>query len=118
MVIQTLSPQLTLPRLDEPDARRHGTKIEVVRVLAVVPYLAKVPEIVLADGHLLLAFAWVDREGRMGFEIGWRGGGVPEWTQKRGKGATRGEEGEAAYLIIYPNQISHSTGKRAHLHRA
>jgi len=101
MEIQTLPTQLALPRLHKPNTNRHCPQIKVVGILAIIPDLAKVPEVMLAYRGLLLAFSGMEGEWRWGFEVGRGGGGVAVWTEGRGEGAAGWEEGEGAYLVVW-----------------
>ena len=59
MEVQAFSSQLAFAGLDKPNAHRHRTQIEIMRVLAVVAYFAQVTKVVLAHCRLLFSFSWV-----------------------------------------------------------
>jgi hypothetical protein len=101
MEVQTLAAQLALAQLDIEDAQRHRPQVEVVRVLAIVAHLAEIPQIMLADGRLLLALPRMRWQHRWSAEVVRGRLGVAVRTERGGKGAARWEEGESAYLRVW-----------------
>lgn len=92
VVVEALAPQLAFPSLDEPDAHGHRPEIEVVRVLAVVPDLAEITEVVLAHCSLLFALSRVGGQRRWGLEVCRGRGRVTIRAHRRREGTSGREE--------------------------
>lgn len=100
VVVETLPSQLAFPGLDEPDAHGHRPEIEVVRVLAVVPDLAEITEVVLAHCGLLFALSRVGGERRWGLEVCRGRGRVTIRTHRRREGTSGRKERQSTNLVI------------------